>query len=92
MKPIAALAVALLTLPAHAGEQMIRLYGPDGHSVGTAVRSSDGSTRYYDVGGRSTGTSTTTPGGTTTIYDSRGRVVGRARGDMQSPTPAWSSR
>jgi YD repeat-containing protein len=81
MKTIAALALALLTLPSHAGEQ-IRLYAPDGRSIGTAAPLGAGSTRYYDARGRSTGTSTTS-GGTTTVYDSSGRVIGRA----QHPSP-----
>ena len=67
----------MLALPAHAGEQ-VRLYAPDGGSIGTAVPLGAGSTRYYDARGRSTGTSTRS-GGTTTFYDPRGRVVGRAQ-------------
>jgi YD repeat-containing protein len=69
--------LAMLALPAYTGEQ-VRLYGPDGRSIGTAVPLGSGSTRYYDARGRSTGTSTRS-GGITTIYDPRGRVVGRAQ-------------
>jgi len=77
MRRFAALALALLALPAHAGEQT-RFYAPDGRSLGTAVPLGDGSTRYYDARGRSTGTSTRS-GDVTTIYDSRGRVIGRTQ-------------
>jgi YD repeat-containing protein len=73
------IALVVLALPAHAGEQ-VRHYGPDGRSIGTAAPTSGGTTRYYDARGRSTGTSTKS-GGTTTVYDSRGRVVGRAQGN-----------
>jgi YD repeat-containing protein len=70
------LALVMLALPPHAGEQ-VRFYAPDGRSIGTATLTPDGTTRYYDARGRSTGTSTKS-GGTTTLYDPRGRVVGRA--------------
>ena len=73
---VAAAGVALLALPAQAGEQT-RFYGPDGRSAGTAAPYGTGSTRFYDSAGRSVGTSTTT-GGTTTFYDSRGHVIGRS--------------
>ena len=73
---IGALSLALLALPAQAGEQT-RFYGLDGRSAGTAVPYGTGSTRFYDSTGRSVGTSTTT-GGTTTFYDSRGHVIGRS--------------
>jgi hypothetical protein len=78
MSSIARITVlAMLALPAHAGEQ-VRFYAPDGRSIGTATPTSEGTTRYYDARGRSTGTSTKS-GGTTTIYDPRGRVVGRVQ-------------
>ena len=73
---IGALSLALLALPAQAGEQT-RFYGSDGRSAGTAMPYGTGSTRFYDSTGRSVGTSTTT-GGTTTFYDSRGHIVGRS--------------
>ena len=75
-----AASLALLALPAQAGEQT-RFYGPDRRSVGTAVPYGNGSTRFYDSSGRSVGTSTTA-GGTTTFYDSRGHVTGRSTEPM----------
>ena len=79
-----AAALALLALPAQAGEQT-RFYGSDGRSAGTAVPYGAGSTRFYDSTGRSVGTSTTT-GGTTTFYDSRGQAVIVARRRLATAT------
>ncbi|WP_028164165.1 hypothetical protein [Bradyrhizobium elkanii] len=72
----AAAILALLTLPAQAGEQT-RIYGPDGKSLGTATLDSAGNVRFRDAQGRSLGTSSTA-GGTTTFYNSRGNVTGRS--------------
>jgi YD repeat-containing protein len=69
--------LSLFALPAQAGEQ-VRIYGPDGRSLGTVTKDSAGNERFRDVQGRSTGTSSTS-GNTTTIYDQRGNVIGRAK-------------
>ena len=68
--------ILLAAHAAHAGEQ-VRLYGPDGKSIGTAVPYGTNSTRFYDARGKSMGTSTTV-GGATTFYDAQGRVIGRS--------------
>jgi hypothetical protein len=77
------LAVMLLAAPAVA-EQQIRIYGPDGRSIGTAVPQGDGSVRYYDTRGTSLGTSTTT-GNTTKFYDAGGRPTGSFQFDGRLP-------
>jgi hypothetical protein len=70
----------LLVLAGPAGaQQQQRIYGPDGKSLGTVTRDSQGSARFYEARGKSLGTSSTDSAGTTTFYDSRGRVIGRTR-------------
>ena len=86
------LALVMLALPPHAGEQ-VRFYAPDGRSIGTAAPLAGGSTRYFDSAGRSTGTSSTTAGGFTTFYDcvamlsvarSRNHGIKEWRSDLRS--------
>jgi YD repeat-containing protein len=49
-----------------------------GREIGTATRSSNGTTTFRDSSGRLTGTATTNGNGTTTFRDGSGRMTGTA--------------
>jgi hypothetical protein len=81
----------VLAMSGARAEEQIRLYAPDGKSIGTAVPYGNGSVRYYDSRGNSLGTSTTT-GNTTRFYDAGGRSTGSTVGPAGSGPLAGGRR
>jgi len=69
-------ALFMLAMAYRAHGQTIR--DASGREIGTATRSSNGTTTFRDSSGRLTGTATTNGNGTTTFRDGSGRMTGTA--------------
>jgi YD repeat-containing protein len=69
-------ALFLLAMAYRAHAQTFR--DASGREIGTATRSSNGTTTFRDGAGRMTGTASTNSNGTTTFRDGSGRMTGTA--------------